>query len=75
VRAEKSLGVAVVLTVLFGPLGLCYLSANLGLVATVVAVAVLGQAGMGFLPLVVIWPLTVAVAAWRLPVRGSVAGG
>jgi hypothetical protein len=63
-RQEKSVGLAVLLTVLFGPLGLCYLSVSSGLVATVVVVAVLGQVGAGFLPLVVLWPLIVAAAAW-----------
>jgi hypothetical protein len=64
VPAKKSLGLAVLFTVLFGPLGLCYLSVNYGLVATVLAVGILGYAGMGFLPVLFIWPMTVAVAAW-----------
>jgi hypothetical protein len=49
--------------VLFGPLGLCYLSANGGLVATVATVAVLGMVG-SFLPLFLLWPLSVALAVW-----------
>jgi hypothetical protein len=68
-RQEKSVGLAVLLTVLFGPLGLCYLSVGGGLVATVVVVAVLGQVSAGFLPLVVLWPLTVAAAAWGVSRR------
>lgn len=60
---RKSAGLAILLTVLFGPLGLCYLSVTGGLVATVVVLAVLGFAGMGFLPLLLLWLLTVAAAA------------
>jgi hypothetical protein len=61
---EKSARLAMVLAAIFGPLGLFYLSANGGLAATVVTVAVLGAAGMGFWPLLLLWPLAVAVAAW-----------
>jgi hypothetical protein len=57
----KSPGVAVGLAVLGGPLGLCYLNVNAGLVATVLTVAVLGFVG-SFLPLLVVWPLAVALA-------------
>lgn len=62
--AEKSVGLAVVLTVLFGPVGLCYLSALAGLVVTTLTAVVLLVAGMGFLPLLLIWPLSVGVAVW-----------
>ncbi|MGB3444588.1 MAG: hypothetical protein WBA97_38095 [Actinophytocola sp.] len=62
VAQEKVTWVAVVLAVLFGPLGLCYASAKGGLLATVLTVAVLGYAEAGFLPLVLLWPLAVAVA-------------
>jgi hypothetical protein len=61
--AKKSAGLAVVLSVLFGPLGLCYLSTTGGLVATVFTVGVLGYSG-SFLPLVLLWPLAVAGAVW-----------
>jgi hypothetical protein len=61
--ATKSAGLAVVLSVLFGPLGLCYLSTTGGLVATVLTVAVLGYSG-SFLPLLLLWPLAVAGAVW-----------
>lgn len=64
VPVTKSVALAVLLAALFGPLGLCYLSATGGLVATVVAVAVLGFAEVGFLPLLVLWPLAVAGAVW-----------
>ena len=67
--ARKSTGVAVLLTVLFGPLGLCYLSGTGGLVATVVVVAALGLSGMGFLPLLLLWPLCVVVAACAVRLR------
>lgn len=66
---EKARSVAMVLTALFGPLGLCYASMRAGLLATVATVVVLGYAEMGFLPLLLIWPLTVAVAP-ALLVRG-----
>lgn len=59
---RKTTWAAVVLAVLFGPLGLCYASAKGGLLATVLTVAVLGYAEAGFLPLILIWPLAVAVA-------------
>lgn len=59
---EKRVWVAVVLAALFGPLGLCYGSVKGGLLATVLTVAVLGYAEMGFLPLLLLWPLAVAVA-------------
>jgi hypothetical protein len=62
--AEKNAALAMTLTALFGPLGLLYLSANGGVAATVVTVAVLGMAGMGFWPLLLLWPLAVATAAW-----------
>jgi len=69
--ARKSTGVAVLLTVLFGPLGLCYLSTTGGLVAAVVVIAVLGFAG-SFLPLLLLWPLCVAVAACASRLRLTV---
>jgi hypothetical protein len=72
-RAEKSLSLAVVLCVLFGPLGLCYLSAGVGLAATVLAAVVAGVAGLPWLLLV--WPLSVAMAASRLFVTASGPGG
>lgn len=59
---EKSSRLAVVLGLLFGPLGLFYLSAGVGLAATVVAAVVVGFAGLS--SLVVLWPLSVAVAVW-----------
>ena len=59
----KSTGLASLLSVLFGPLGLCYLSSSGGLVATVGTVAVLGYFG-SFLPLLLIWPVSVAAAVW-----------
>ncbi|TDV52242.1 hypothetical protein [Actinophytocola oryzae] len=62
--SPKSATTAVLLSLLFGPLGLCYLSVTGGLVATVVTVAVLGWAGAGFLPLLFLWPLAVAVAVY-----------
>ena len=72
-RAEKSPRLAVVLSVLFGPLGLCYLSAGVGLAATAVAAVVVGVAGLPWLLLV--WPLSVAVAASSLWTTPSGPGG
>jgi hypothetical protein len=59
-HTAKSPGVAVALSLLFGPLGLCYLSAGAGLMATVLAAVVVGYAGP--VSLVVVWPLAVAAA-------------
>ena len=63
IRAKKSLGVAVVLGVLFGPLGLCYLSLALGLAATALTAVVVGYAGLP--ALLLLWPVSILVAAWR----------
>lgn len=65
-KAEKSIRLAVVLSVLFGPLGLCYLSAGAGLTATVLTAVVVGVAGLQWLLL--LWPLSIAAAVWRLGV-------
>jgi hypothetical protein len=62
--APKSVGLAFVLGVLFGPIGLCYVSANVGLVATSLTAAVLVVAGAGLVPLLVIWPLAVLGSVW-----------
>lgn len=65
-RVEKSIRLAIVLSVLLGPLGLCYVSARAGLAATALTVVVAG------LPwLLLLWPLSVAAAAWRLGVTPS----
>ena len=64
VRTKKSAGLAFVLSVLFGPVGLCYVSVNAGLVATALTAGILLVAGAGFVPLLVIWPLCVLGSAW-----------
>lgn len=64
VRTPKSVGLAFVLGVLFGPVGLCYVSANVGLVATTLTATTLVVAGAGFVPLLVIWPLAVLGSVW-----------
>ncbi|HWM06777.1 MAG TPA: hypothetical protein VNP92_30945 [Actinophytocola sp.] len=64
-RPEKSVGLAVLLTALFGPVGLCYLSAIAGLVVTTLSAVLLLVADMGLLPLALIWPASVAAAVWR----------
>jgi hypothetical protein len=71
--ARKSVGLALVLSVLFGPAGLCYVSANVGLVATALTAATLVVAGAGLTPLLVIWPLAVLASVWgtgRVRARG-----
>jgi hypothetical protein len=60
----KSAAVAFVLSVLFGPVGLCYVSVNAGLVATALTAGILLVAGAGFLPLLAIWPLAVLGSVW-----------
>jgi hypothetical protein len=59
-RTRRSVGVAGVLGVLFGPLGLCYLSLALGLTATAVTAVVVGYAGLP--SLLVLWPLSILAA-------------
>ena len=73
-RARKSTRLAVLLCVLLGPLGLWYLSAGAGLTATVLAAVVVGTAGLP--PLLLLWPLSVAVAVWgvRSTPSGPAAG-
>ena len=61
--APKSVGLALVLSVLLGPVGLCYVSANVGLVATALSAATLLIAG-GLVPLLVIWPLSIIGSVW-----------
>jgi hypothetical protein len=73
VPASRSVGLALVLGVLFGPVGLCYVSANVGLVATAVSAVTLVVAGVGLVPLLVIWSLAVLGSVWgtaRMRARG-----
>lgn len=63
-RAPKSVGLAFVLSVLFGPVGLCYVSVNVGVAATALTAVVLLVAEAGFVPLLVIWPLAVIGSVW-----------
>lgn len=67
--ARKSMGLAILLSALFGPLGLWYLSVTGGLVSTVVTIAVLGFAGVGFAPLLFLWPLAVVAAVCGVRLR------
>jgi hypothetical protein len=53
----------VLLTLLFGPVGLIYVSVTGGLVCT--ALTTLALALLGFQPLLVAWPITV-LCAWIL---------
>jgi hypothetical protein len=66
VRTRRSVGVAVVLGVLFGPLGLCYLSLAFGLTAAALTAVVVGYAGLP--ALLLLWPLSV-LAAVKLSAR------
>lgn len=71
--APKSVGVAFVLSVLFGPMGMCYVSANAGLTATALTATALIIASAGLAPLLAIWPLAVLGSVWgagHLRVRG-----
>jgi hypothetical protein len=63
-RAPKSVGLAFVLSVLFGPVGLCYVSVNVGIAATALTAVTLLVAEAGFVPLLVIWPLAVIGSVW-----------
>ena len=56
----KSIRAALVLSVLFGPLGICYTSVTAGLIATGAMLVALLL--FGFLSLIVVWPLAVATA-------------
>jgi hypothetical protein len=79
--ADRSVGVALVLTFLFGPLGLLYATVAGGLVLTVIALVV-GLFTVGF-GLFVIWPISMiwgavtagrkhqAYEAWRLGQLGA----
>jgi hypothetical protein len=61
---KKSAGLAFVLSVLLGPVGLCYVSVNAGLVVTALTAGTLLVAGLGVVPLLVIWPLCVFGSVW-----------
>ena len=61
VAQQQGTGLAVVLCALFGPLGLWYLSAGVGLTATVLSAVVVSTVGLSSLTL--LWPLAIAVAA------------
>lgn len=63
-QRPKSVVVAFVLGLLFGPVGLCYVSARVGLVATALTAVILLVAGAGFVPLLVIWPLALLGSVW-----------
>lgn len=56
--SAKSARTAVGLSVLCGPLGLCYLSAGVGLGATVLSAVIVNFAGLP--SLLFLWPLSVA---------------
>jgi hypothetical protein len=62
--APKSVGLAFVLSMLFGPVGLSYVSVNVGIAATALTAVTLLVAGAGFVPLLVIWPLAVLGSVW-----------
>jgi hypothetical protein len=64
---RKSSGLAVLLSVLFGPLGLFYLSTTAGLVATVVTGGAL--VAMGALSLLFLWPLAIVTTICSVRLR------
>ncbi|MFD9891751.1 hypothetical protein ACFWY9_20625 [Amycolatopsis sp. NPDC059027] len=64
--AGKSAGAALLWTVVFGPLGLCYFSVAGGLVAAAVAAAIVIAAGSAVL-LAVIWPVSMVLALVAVP--------
>ena len=63
-QRRKSAGLAFVLSMLLGPVGLCYVSVNVGLAATALTAVTLLVTGAGFVPLLVIWPLCVLGSVW-----------
>lgn len=63
-RTPKSAGLAFVLSMLFGPVGLCYVSVMGGVMATALTAVTLLVAEAGFAPLLVIWPLAVLGSVW-----------
>jgi hypothetical protein len=58
---DKSAGAALLLTFLFGPLGLLYLSANAGVIVTALTVVLLAVSGSP-LVLAVIWPIVMGAS-------------
>ncbi|OLF13524.1 hypothetical protein [Actinophytocola xanthii] len=58
---DRTAGAALLWTLLFGPLGLCYLAVPAGLVATALTATAVVLAGSA-LPLAVIWPLTMVLS-------------
>lgn len=59
--SDRSVGTAVVLTLAFGPAGLCYVSRSGGLICS--ALTVLAVVLLGFPPLLIAWPLSMVCAA------------
>ena len=59
--ADKSVGVALLLSVLFGPAGIGYTSITAGLIAC--GVSAISLILFGFVSLLVIWPLAIGAAA------------
>ncbi len=64
---EKSAKVALRLTLVFGPLGLCYLSTVGGLAAAAVGAATIAFGGVAMVA--VIWPVAMVLALLALPRR------
>jgi hypothetical protein len=58
--ADKSVGAALAFTLLFGPLGLSYVSVVGGMICTVLAV--LAVVLYGFAALLIAWPITMVCA-------------
>ncbi|HEV2778310.1 MAG TPA: hypothetical protein VGX25_02820 [Actinophytocola sp.] len=67
---------ALVLTAIFGPVGLCYLSVTTGLIATALATVILVISNAGAAPLLVLWPLSMVWAVIGTnSLRRAVVGG
>ena len=58
---DRSVGAAVALSAVIGPLGICYASVTAGMIA--IGVTAVALILFGFVSLLVIWPLAIAVSA------------
>lgn len=64
---DRSVGAAVALSALSGPLGICYSSITAGMIA--IGVTAVALILFGFVSLLVIWPLAIAVAGLSAQLR------
>ena len=66
-QVDKSVGVALALSTVFGPAGLCYTSVTAGLIAS--GAALIALVVFGLVALVAIWPLSIAAAVLSVQLR------